>query len=144
MDKSSTIEEINKFLKGIHMGATVFKDYLEKAQSYKFQNELTNIIESFKRHEKAITKCIEDLGGHAAESVGIMGSMGEFFEKVKLLKANSDEEVLHHAVKAMEMGIEKGNKFIEENKDLDEKLMKEVKGVVKDYDNHLRKLKEFW
>lgn len=144
MDKNATIQEMNKFLKGIHMGGTTFKDYLEKAQSPKIQGELTKIIESFKRHEEAITKRINELGGNAADSVGIMGSMGQFFEKVKLLTADTDEEVLEHAIKAIEMGIKNANKFIEENKDLDESLMKEVKGVAKDYDNHLRKLQELW
>lgn len=134
------IQEMNKFLKGIHMGGTTFKDYLEKAQSYELKEALLEIIESFKRHEEAITKRINQMGGDAADSVGIMGMMGEFFEKVKLIPVDSDKEVIEHAVKAMEMGIKNGNKFIEENQNLEESLMKEVKGVVDDYDNHLRKL----
>ena len=144
MDKNVTIQEMNKFLKGIHMGGTTFKDYLEKAQSPKLQNELNRIIESFKKHEEAITKRISDLGGNAADSVGIMGSMGQLFEKIKLLTADTDEEVLEHAIKAMEMGIKNADKFIEENKDLEESLLNDVKGVVKDYDNHLRRLRELW
>ena len=83
MDKNVTIQEMNKFLKGIHMGGTTFKDYLEKAQSPKLQNELNRIIESFKKHEEAITKRISDLGGNAADSVGIMGGMGQLFEKIR-------------------------------------------------------------
>ena len=47
-----------------------------------------------------------------------------------------------NATSAMEMGIFQGEKFIEENKDLDPSLMKEVKAVVADYDNHLRKIQE--
>lgn len=134
------IQELNMFLKGIHMGGTTFKDYLEKAQSYELKEVLLEIIESFKRHEEAITKRINQMGGDAADSVGIMGMMGEFFEKVKLIPVDSDKEVIEHAVKAMEMGIKNGNKFIDENQNLEESLMKEVKGVVDDYDNHLRKL----
>lgn len=134
------IQEMNKFLKGVHMGGTTFKDYLEKAQSYELKEALLEIIESFKRHEEAITKRINQMGGDAADSVGIMGMMGEFFEKVKLIPVDSDKEVIEHAVKAMEMGIKNGNKFIDENQNLEESLMKEVKGVVDDYDNHLRKL----
>lgn len=144
MDKDTSINELNKFLRGIHMGGTTFKDYLEKAQSKELQRELLNIIESFKRHEESITRRINELGGDAADSVGLMAGMGKFLEKIKLLTADTDEEILNHAVKAMEMGIRNGKKFIVENSDLDESLMKEVKGVVKDYDNHLRKLQEFW
>ena len=143
-DNFRNIERLNKFLKGIHMGEITFKDYLEKAQSPKLQNELNRIIESFKRHEEAITKRINDLGGNAADSVGIIGGMGQLFEKIKLLTADKDEEVLEHAIKAMEMGIKNADKFIRENKDLEESLLNDVKGVVKDYDNHLRRLQGLW
>ncbi|MGG7179090.1 DUF2383 domain-containing protein [Clostridium paraputrificum] len=140
--KEETIEEVNKFLKGIHMGGTTFKDYLEKAQSQSLKEELRLIVESFKRHEEAITHRIEALGGNAADSVGIMGMMGEFFEKIKMIPVDTDKEVLEHGINAMDMGIENANKFLEEHKDLEPSLIKDIEGVVKDYDNHLRKLKE--
>ena len=124
------------------MGGTTFKDYLDKAQSTELKATLVEIIESFKRHEKAITKRINKMGGDAADSVGIMGMMGEFFEEIKLITADTDAKVLNHAINAMEMGIKNGKKFLEENKDLDESLKKDVEGVVKDYDNQLRRLQE--
>lgn len=140
-DKEVIIHEINKFLKGIHMGGTTFKDYLEKASTIKLKQELVEIIESFKRHEEAITKRINQLGGNASDTVGLMGMMGEFFEKIKLIPVETDEEVVEHAINAMNMGIKNGNKFIDEHKDLEESLLKEVKAVVDDYDGHLKKLK---
>ena len=134
------VKEMNKFLKGIHMGGTTFKDYLHKAKNPEVKNELVQIIESFKRHEEAITHRIEKLGGNASDTLGIMGTMADFFEKIKLIPVNTDLEVCEHAVSAMEMGIKQGKKFIEENKGLEASLMKEVEAVVKDYDNHLRKM----
>jgi len=142
MSINNDVKEMNKFLKGIHMGGTTFKDYLRKAKTPEVKNELVEIIESFKRHEEAITNRIEKLGANAADTLGIMGTMADFFEKIKLVSVNTDLEVCEHAVAAMEMGIKQGEKFIEENKDLDESLMKEVEAVVKDYDNHLRKVQE--
>lgn len=71
-----------------------------------------------------------------------MGMMGEFFEKIKLIPVETDEEVVEHAINAMNMGIKNGNKFIDEHKDLEESLLKEVKAVVDDYDGHLKKLKD--
>lgn len=139
---SNDVKEMNKFLKGIHMGGTTFKDYLQKAKDPEVKNELVQIIESFKRHEEAITNRIELLGGNAADTLGIMGTMADFFEKVKLIPVNTDFEVCERATAAMEMGITQGEKFIEQNKDLDPSLMKEVEAVVKDYDNHLRKIQE--
>ncbi|MEK6266098.1 MAG: PA2169 family four-helix-bundle protein [Clostridium sp.] len=140
MAVNNDVKEMNKFLKGIHMGGTTFKDYLHKAKSPELKNELVQIIESFKRHEEAITGRIEKLEGNAADTLGVLGTMADFFEKIKLIPVNTDLEVCNHAVDAMEMGIKQGRKFIDENKDLDPSLMKEVEGVVADYDNHLRKI----
>jgi hypothetical protein len=139
---NNDVKEMNKFLKGIHMGGATFKDYLHKAKDAELKNELVEIIESFKRHEEAITNRIEMLGGNAADTLGIMGTMADFFEKIKLIPVNSDLEVCERATSAMEMGITQGEKFIKENKGLNPSLMKEVGGVVADYDNHLRKVQK--
>ncbi len=136
------VKEMNKFLKGIHMGGATFKDYLRKAKGPEVKNELVQIIESFKRHEEAITNRIEKVGGNASDTLGIMGTMADFFEKIKLIPVNTDLEVCENAMAAIEMGITQGEKFIQENKDLDTSLMKEVKAVVADYDNHLKKIQE--
>lgn len=138
--KDKTIADMNKFLKGVHMGGTTFKDYLEKAEDKELKEALKNILESFKRHEEAVTHRIEQLGGDAADTVGVMGMMGEFFEKVKMIPVNSDKEVLEHAIKAVDMGIKNGNKFLYEHKDMEPSIKTDLEGVVKDYDNHLRKL----
>jgi len=142
MSVNKEVKEMNKFLKGIHMGGATFKDYLHKAKGQELKNELVQIIESFKRHEEAITNRIEILGGNAADTLGIMGTMVDFFEKIKLIPVNTDLEVCENATAAMEMGITQGEKFIQENKELDPTLMKEVEAVVSDYDNHLRKIQE--
>ncbi|KEJ00953.1 hypothetical protein N494_08210 [Clostridium botulinum A2B7 92] len=132
-------KQMDKFLKGVHMGGSTFKDYLEKAQNVELKNELKNIIESFKRHEEAIISRIEQMGGDAPET---LGTITEFFEKIKLIPANNDLEVCDHAIKAMEIGIKQGEKFKEENKDLDSSLMKDVNAIVNDYYNHLNTLNE--
>lgn len=142
-NKEKDIQEINKFLRGIHMGSTVFKDYVDKANAPALKKDLESILESFKRHEEAITHRINKLGGNAADTTGVMGMMGEFLEKLKLLPVDTDKEVRERALKAIEMGIEQGNKFIDEHEDLDKSLMKEVKSIVNEYDNHLKKIKEW-
>ncbi|ACA54929.1 DUF2383 domain-containing protein [Clostridium botulinum] len=135
-------KQMDKFLKGVHMGGSTFKDYLEKAQNVELKNELKNIIESFKRHEETIISRIEQMGGDAPETLGFLGTITEFFEKIKLIPANNDLEVCDHAIKAMEIGIKQGEKFKEENKDLDSSLMKDVNTIVNDYYNHLNTLNE--
>lgn len=134
------IKELNKFLTGIHMGGATFKDYLDKAQNLELKSELRKIIESFKKHEEAITHRIKELGGNASDSLGIRGNIAEAFEKIKLIPVDTDAEVCEHAIKAMNMGMKNANKFIDENENMEESIMNDIKGVVKDYDNHLNVL----
>ena len=142
MVKTNEIKEMNKFLKGIHMGGATFKDYLDKAKDPELKDELVQIIESFKKHEEAITNRIEKLGGNATDTLGIIGTMAEFVEKIKLTPVSSDVEVCKHVEAAMKMGIKQGNKFIEQNKDLDISLISEIKAVVADYDIDLKKIQD--
>ncbi|KRU24594.1 hypothetical protein VT91_33580 [Clostridium sporogenes] len=135
-------KQMDKFPKRVHMGGSTFKDYLEKAQNVDLKNELKNIIESFKRHEEAIISRIEQMGGDAPDILGFLGTIAEFFEKIKLIPANNDLEVCDHAIKAMEIGIKQGEKFKEENEDLDSSLMKEVNAIVNDYYKYLNTLNE--
>lgn len=134
------IKELNKFLTGIHMGGATFKEYLDKAQNLEFKSSLREIIESFKRHEEAITHRIEELGGNASDSLGIRGNIAEAFEKIKLISVDTDAEVCEHAIKAMNMGIKNTNKFMEEHKNMEESVMNDIKGVIKDYDDQLEVL----
>lgn len=141
MENQKLIDDLNKFLKGVHMGGATFKDYLEKAQDIKLKNELRIIVESFKRHEEAITHRIELLGGNAADTLGFMGIIGETWEKIKLIVVDSDKEIINYAINAMNMGVEQGNKFIAEHQDLDPSIKKEIEKIVEDNDKHLKKLK---
>ena len=134
------IKELNKFLTGIHMGGATFKEYLDKAQNLELKSSLREIIESFKRHEEAITHRIEELGGNASDSLGIRGNIAEAFEKIKLISVDTDTEVCEHAIKAMNMGIKNANKFMEEHKNMEESVMNDIKGVIKDYDDQLEVL----
>ena len=139
-NNAEVIKEMNKFLKGIHMGGSTFKDYIEMAESKELKDSLVQVTETFKRHEESITHRIEQLGGDANDSLGVIGLRSEFFQKIKLLSVNSDKEILDNAIEAMKVGIDNANKFIEEHSDLESSLKSDVEGVVKDYDNSLRKL----
>ncbi len=135
-------KQMDKFFKRSAHGGSTFKDYLEKAQNVDLKNELKNIIESFKRHEEAITKRIEQIGENAPDTLGFLGTIAGFFEKIKLIPVNNDLEVCDQAIRAIEMGIKQGEKFKDENKELDYSLMKEVNAIVNDYYTHLNTLNE--
>ena len=65
--RDKVIKELNKFLTGVHMGGSTFKDYLDKAENLELKSTLKEIIESLKKHEEAITHRIEELGGNASD-----------------------------------------------------------------------------
>ena len=140
--EESIVEELNKFLTGIHMGAATFKDFLEKAENSKLREEIIKIIESFKRHEEAITNRIEELGGDASDKLGFIGTMSDMWQKIKLISVDSDTEVCEKAIKAIDIGLKNGKKFIDEHIDLELSIINDIEGVVADYDNHLRHLNE--
>ena len=123
------------------MGATTFKDYHEKAKSPFLRKELKETVESFKRHEEAVTHRIEQLGGNAADSVGLAGKMGEFFEKMKLIVTNTDEELIDESIKAMEMGIKNAEKFVEEHRGIESSIKKELDNIIKDYYHQIDRLR---
>ena len=108
------VKELNKFLKGIHMGEETFKDYLKKAQDNELIVVLTEIIQSFERHDEAMTNRISELGGKPIDA----------------------------AIKAIDMGLKNGNKFIDEHKDIDPKILSDMKAIVDDYDSSLMKVKK--
>lgn len=136
------IKELNKFLTGIHMGAATFKDYLKKAENLELKSKLKEIEEAFKGHEETITRRIEEIGGNASDSLGIIGNLAEMVEKIKLISIDTDVEVCDHAIKAINIGIKNSNKFIQENENIEESIMNDIKGIVKDYNNHLCKLND--
>lgn len=134
------IKKMNKFLKGTHMGADTFKDYLELTEDEKLREVLVDIIESFKRHEEAITHRIEQLGGNAADTIGIQSIFGEIMEKFQVMMTDNDKEVLERTIKALEMGIKQGNTFLGQNKELPNNIIKEIENMVEEYYNKLNKL----
>ena len=137
------INEMNKFLKGIYMGIISLKDYYEKAHAMPIKKDIESIINSFKGHEEAIIRKIQQLGGEPTDSIGLTGLMGEVFQKIKLIPADEDKEIVQQAVKAMEMGMKNANKFLKEHDYFENDLKDTISGVIKDYDNNLRKLKEW-
>ncbi len=139
MDK---VQELNKFLKGIHMGADAFKKYYAEAKSEEVKQALGNILDSYKKHEEAVTHRIEELNGDAADTTGVFGAMGGMWEDLKLTMANGDSDLLEIAIKAINMGKENAVKFVSEHKDLESSVTDELTAIISDYNRHIRMLEE--
>ncbi|MGL5757002.1 MAG: DUF2383 domain-containing protein [Paraclostridium sp.] len=146
MDKNKElIMELNKFLRGIHMGADTFRVYQDKAKSQEVKNELSRIMFIFREQDEKVSSYIKKLGGEPADSLGIAGEMASMFEKLKDMFIDSDKEVLEHAISAVDMGIEGGNNMINsyKNENLDKSIFQHLNEMVSEYkviNNRLDKL----
>ena len=110
--KEETIKQLNSFLKGINMGIDSFEIYLDKTDSSKLKHEFTKIISKFKSQKKIIISYIEKVNGDPNDSLGVSGEIASFFERVKDIFMNNDDEILKSATKAMDMGIKGGSNAI--------------------------------
>ena len=143
-EQKALIEEMNKFLKGTHMGAQTFRDYIKKSKDEGLKNELIKIIEAFKKHEECATRHIEKLGGEPADTTGLAGELSNFFNKLKNITINEDKEVLEHAIKAMDMGIKQGNMLLDgyQDKGLDSSIFNDLRNMVNEYTIHKNSLEK--
>lgn len=143
-EQKALIEEMNKFLKGTHMGAQTFRDYIKKSKEDSIKKELTTIMEAFKKHEECATRHIQKLGGEPADTTGLVGELSGLFNKLKNITVNEDREVLEHAIKAMDMGIKQGNTLLEGYKEqnLDDSIFVDLHNMVGEYTTHKKNLEK--
>ena len=146
MDKhDELIKELNKFLRGIHMGADSFRVYQDKAKSKDIKNELTKIMFIFREQDEKVSSYIKKLGGEPSNSLGVAGEMASMFEKLKDIFIDNDKEVIDHAINAIDMGIKGGSNLINSYKDekLDKGIFQHLNEMVSEYksiNNRLEKL----
>ena len=136
MDKNETlIKELNKFLRGIHMGADTFRVYQDKAKNEELKNELRRIMFIFREQDEKVSSYIKKLGGEPTNSLGVTGEMASVFEKLKDMFIDSDKEVIEHAISAIDMGIEGGSNLLDSYKDehLDKGIFQHLNEMVSEY-----------
>ena len=140
--KEETIKQLNSFLKGINMGIDSFEIYLDKTDSSKLKHEFTKIISKFKSQKKIIISYIEKVNGDPNDSLGVSGEIASFFERVKDIFMNNDDEILKSATKAMDMGIKGGSNAITNLKNInaDQSVINSLNDILQEYEIILNNL----
>lgn len=140
MEKSN---ELNKFLSYIHMGNSIYRIYYEEAKKFNNQrliNLIVEIQEIFKKHEEKITNIITSMNEEATNSLTAAGIMGVYKEKLKYFE---NEFIIYiSAIKSTYMGMLSSIKFLNENKELSNKIKENIKNVIDDYQLILNKLQK--
>lgn len=140
--KEETIKQLNSFLKGINMGIDSFEIYLDKTDSSKLKHEFTKIISKFKSQKKIIISYIEKVNGNPNDSLGVSGEIASFFERVKDIFMNNDDEILKSATKAMDMGIKGGSNAITNLKNINanQSMINSLNDMLQEYEIILNNL----
>lgn len=140
--KEETIKQLNSFLKGINMGIDSFEIYLDKTDSSKLKHEFTKIISKFKSQKKIIISYIEKVNGDPNDSLGVSGEIASFFERVKDIFMNNDDEILKSATKAMNMGIKGGSNAITNLKNINanQSMINSLNDMLQEYEIILNNL----
>ena len=140
--KEETIKQLNSFLKGINMGIDSFEIYLDKTDSSKLKHEFTKIISKFKSQKKIIISYIEKVNGDPNASLGVSGEIASFFERVKDIFMNNDDEILKSATKAMDMGIKGGSNAITNLKNINanQSMINSLNDMLQEYEIILNNL----
>ena len=140
--KEETIKQLNSFLKGINMGIDSFEIYLDKTDSSKLKHEFTKIISKFKSQKKIIISYIEKVNGDPNDSLGVSGEIASFFERVKDIFMNNDDEILKSATKAMDMGIKGGSNAITNLKNINanQSMINSLNDMLQEYEITLNNL----
>ena len=140
--KEETIKQLNSFLKGINMGIDSFEIYLDKTDSSKLKHEFTKIISKFKSQKKIIISYIEKVNGDPNDSLGVSGEIASFFERVKDIFMNNDDEILKSATKAMDMGIKGGSNAITnlKNINVNQSMINSLNDMLQEYEIILNNL----
>ena len=140
--KEETIKQLNSFLKGINMGIDSFEIYLDKTDSSKLKHEFTKIISKFKSQKKIIISYIEKVNGDPNDSLGVSGEIASFFERVKDIFMNNDDEILKSATKAMDMGIKGGSNAITNLKNINanQYMINSLNDMLQEYEIILNNL----
>lgn len=140
MEKSN---ELNKFLSYIHMGNSIYRIYYEEAKKFNNQrliNLIVEIQEIFKKHEEKITNIITSMNEEATNSLTAAGIMGVYKERLKYFE---NEFIIYiSAIKSTYMGMLSSIKFLNENKELSNKIKENIKNVIDDYQLILNKLQK--
>ncbi len=138
--ETTLIQDLNELLQGTHMGASTFKEYLSQARNGELHTLLEESLALFHTHEKELTHRILDRGGNPEDDVPVMGMISSFFEKIKTMMAENDEQILDYALRALDMGMKSTKQFEEKHASENMEAAQLAEEMIKGYKEQYKKL----
>lgn len=140
-EKAQLIQEYNELLEGCHMGASTFKIYLEETYDTELRKLFNEAIEAFNKHEKKLTEKIIHLDSDPSDEVPMMGMISEFFEKMKVKMADTNQ-TLDYALRAIDMGIKGVENFHKKHPEITDEIRQATSDLLDDYKVIYQKLSD--
>lgn len=81
--KEKVIDELNRFLKGRYMGVHQYEHLIHRAKDLRLKELLQQFQEDAKLGAQRVARRIQELGGQAADGVGVMGEVREWMQRWK-------------------------------------------------------------
>lgn len=142
MDQKETqrvIEELNGFLKGRYMGIHQYERLILHTEDPQVKEMLQNFQEHAKLGAQKIARRIQDLGGEAVDSAGVIGELRQWMQRFEKPPA-STHDILHDAmIGENKYGIHFSHQMVAG--DLDEESVKIVDTVLEEDQKRVDQLK---
>ncbi len=137
--KEKIIKELNHFLEGNLMAIHAYENYIKRVKDDHIKHTLQEIQKEHKKHAAIVAERIQNLGGVAADDVGMKGKMVEFIQDVTG-KTSGINDILRDAIAGEERGINVSKELVEG--DLDEDSLQMVHNILEKDKEHVEILQK--
>jgi bacterioferritin (cytochrome b1) len=136
--KNSSIKELNAILKGEYMAIDAYKKYVDSISDTNAKTELQKIENEHKNQAQILTKRIQDLGGKAKQSSGVLGKVALTLSSVKDIGNNKPSSFVKKALNGESNGVKLVSEMVKG--DLDSTSMNLVNSMLNQDKAHINTL----
>jgi bacterioferritin len=136
--KNSSIKELNAILKGEYMAIDAYKKYVDSISDINAKAELQKIQDEHKNQAQMLTNRIEELGGKAKQSSGVLGKVALTISSVKDIGNNKPSSFVKKALNGESNGVKLVTEMVKG--DLDSTSMHLVNSMVNQDKDHINTL----
>jgi bacterioferritin (cytochrome b1) len=136
--KNSSIKELNAVLKGEYMAIDAYKKYINNISDKNAKTELQKIQDEHKNEVQILSKRIQQLGGTAKQSPGILGKVAETISSVKDIGNKKPSTFVKNALTGENRGVKLVSEMVKG--DLDSQSMNLVNTMLNQDKAHINTL----
>ncbi len=141
LKNNKNIDVLNTIYKTCEMGVIGINDVIDKAQKEDFRDFLNIQRTQYNEILKKVKDLFTSFGGEEKELGAMVKLNSKLLSDMKLVTNNSDQMIAKMMMEGTNKGVIKLNKTKNENKGIDDELLKVLDELLKLMENNLNKLK---